>query len=239
MVMSAYIPTLEEMRGPYGQYQQQLRQGAPGLMGEVARYGSPYRVLEEAGMGGFAPRFSQYLLGSPEQNPAMWADWLNAPAQTNPLTGNALPAGGGFRVVPPGATTGAETWDVDPRWQDISAASRAMGRRVPESGDWTASYPTQEAWVTSPFAPYLGAMGDEGYTGARNLAQQALARGAMGGPTRGFLGGLANQRAGRYRSMFEREQLEDPTGLPEEAYLGWLSGQLPEWAPGYIPGPPR
>lgn len=227
MVMSAYIPTAADLRGPYGQYREELRSDAPGLMGQVGLYSSPYMALERAGMGGFAPRFSQYLLGEDmtKNNPTRWDEWLSA-NHTVP-TGDT--AGGGF---------GYPLEKTSSRWADIVGASRAMQRHwaPPAEGatPWTSAYATPGDFILSPFATYLGAMGEEGYTGARSLEQEALARAAIGGPTRGFLGGLANQRAQRYRNMFERMQLSDPGTYPEEAYLGWLSGRLPRYAPGYL-----
>ena len=101
------------------------------------------------------------------------------------------------------------TSGVDPleRWGQLVSASRAIPTMTPEQ---------ELALTQSGFNQFLG-----------GPMSRVLARTALGGPTRGFLGRLMSGREQGMRNLFEQQQLRDPR-IADEQYLGWLAGRLPQ-----------
>ena len=169
------------------------------------------RVLERLSGLGVGPSFTEPYQRLQQAAMQGYAPSFGQYLLSSPLDDLEAQAAGGYQ--PFYQYLESPTSGVDPleRWGQLVSASRAIPTMTPEQ---------ELALTQSGFNQFLG-----------GPMSRVLARTALGGPTRGFLGRLMSGREQGMRNLFEQQQLRDPR-IADEQYLGWLAGRLPQGAFG-------
>ena len=165
------------------------------------------RVLERLSGLGVGPSFTEPYQRLQQAAMQGYAPSFGQYLLSSPLDDLEAQAAGGYQ--PFYQYLESPTSGVDPleRWGQLVSASRAIPTMTPEQ---------ELALTQSGFNQFLG-----------GPMSRVLARTALGGPSRGFLGRLMSGREQGMRNLFEQQQLRDPR-IADEQYLGWLAGRLPQ-----------